>query len=232
MNTYALVNPMIVGTMKMTVNAPNSSSAAIELYNRISPYFASVQPNFIFSIQKLKGGNQVGGGNNNSYHSFRVKEVEKNGEVVFIISTYSGNVKLGNLKSSINRVQERLNSNIDLADSEKSNNNTKADKQIQNGGKNKRRHTDDDDDDDDDVYDKLLSDLDEEEDSIFPKRKGSRMNLVAPHGLNYITELAVPYLVDPIQYYWYNPIVYEVPKIVVPTFISTIMPHVVIDLGF
>lgn len=226
MNTYALVNPMIVGTMKTTVDAPNSSTAAIELYNRLSPYFSSAQSNFIFTVQKLKSDKQVGGGTGNSYHSFKVKEVEKNGEVVFVISTYSGNVKLGNLKSSIVRVQERVDKGTDLADSEKQTN-----KQPLQGGKRKHHKRDDDDDDDDDVYNSLLADLDDDEDDIFPRRNRNNINLVANTGMSYITEISVPVLVDPIQYYWYSPVVYEVQKVVLPTFIPTIVPRIVIDLG-
>lgn len=226
MNTYALVNPMIVGTMKTSVDAPNSSSAAIELYNRLSPYFATTQPNFIFTIQKLKSNKQLGGGTSNSYHSFRVKEVEQNGEVVFVISTYAGNVNLTNLKSSIDRVKERMHKGTDLADSEKQ---MKPSNLDQSGGKRKHRKFDD--DEDDDVFNDLLEELDDEESEIFPKRKTSKINLMSTSNLNYITELAVPVLVDPIQYYWYSPVVYEVPKVIIPNFISTIIPQVIIDLG-
>lgn len=206
-NTYTLVNPMIVGTMKTSVNAPSSSAAAIELYNRLSPFFASAQSNFIFTIQKVKNNKQLGGGTAGSYYSFKVKEVENNGEVVFTISNYSGNVKLGNLKNSISRVQDRVHNGIDLADSEKPK---------QQGGKHKKH-----DDEDDEDMDELLEELDEDDDKLFRKKNKTK----------YITELALPILVDPIQYYWYSPIVYEVPKIIVPSFIPTVVPRIIIDLG-
>ena len=69
-HTYALVNPLLIGTLNTTVQAQNSANAAKEIYNRISPYFSATQPNLIFTLQKLKstGGNigQRGGGNDKS----------------------------------------------------------------------------------------------------------------------------------------------------------------------
>lgn len=226
LNTYALVNPMIVGTMKTTVDAPSSSAAAVEIYNRLSPFFSNVQSNFVFTIQKLKKDNkQVGGGSDNAYTSYRVKEVEKDGEAVFVISTYSGNIKLNNLKNSINRVQERLSSGIDLVTSEQLP--TKQD-----GGKKKhlkQKHTYEEDEDDDDVFDSLMDELEKEDSNMFPKKRNNMS--VLSSGVNYITELAVPVLVDPIEVYVYNPI-YEINKIVLPSFISTVTPKFIIDFGF
>jgi hypothetical protein len=211
-STYALVNPMVVGTMKTTVEAPNSATAAVELYNRLSPYFASVQPNLIFTIQKVKEGGQLGGGNAASYQSFIVREVDKGGEVTYTIGTYTGNLKLANLKSSISRVQQRLANKTDLLDSEKA-------PSKQSGGRRKHKY-DDDDDDDEDVseFDRILDEIEESDRKIFPRKK------------SYITELALPVLIDPIQYYWYTPIIYDVPKIIVPNFISTISPRIIISL--
>ena len=47
-----------------------------------------------------------------------------------------------------------------------------------------------------------------------------------------ISSLVIPALVDPISYWTYIPTVYDIQKVIVPTFIPTItQPNVIIDLG-
>jgi hypothetical protein len=117
MNTYALVNPMIVGTMKTTVNAPNSSTAAVELYNRISPYFSTVQSNFLFTIQKIKNDKQVGGGTSNSYHSYQVTNQKNNTNINGTINGISINNKQPSNTIVKICVSDRKISNQSLIDS-------------------------------------------------------------------------------------------------------------------
>lgn len=200
-NKYTLVNPIIVGNLKMNVSAENSAIAAKEIYNMMSPYFSAVQPNLVFTLQKVsKTSEQIGGGKKNSFYHFKVKEVENNGEVVFTISSYTGKVNLKHLNKSINNVMHKISNKSDLLSSETVN---------QSGG-----------DKESDTFDKLLSELDDEEE-LFPKKKKNVVELISP--------FYIPSLLNPIDYYWYSNIYYDVPRLVVPSFIPSISPRVILD---
>jgi hypothetical protein len=201
---YTLVNPMIVGNLKMSVKAENSAIAAKEIYNMISPYFSAVQPKFVFTLQK-KAKKQEGGGKGGKkdlFYHFRVKEVLNKGEVVYTISSYSGKVNTEHLNKTIDKVMHKVKNNNDLLSSETETN------VVQQGG-----------DKDSDTFDELLAELDEE-DSLF-KRKKNKVELVSP--------FYVPTLLNPIDYYWYSNIYYDIPYVVLPSFIQTINPRIIVD---
>ena len=78
---------------------------------------------------------------------------------------------------------------------------------------------------DSDSFNKLLEELDEDEEEFeFKNKKKYKNELVLPY-------FAIPGLIDPISYYWYSNIYYDLPKMIVPSFIPTISPRIVIDLN-
>jgi hypothetical protein len=199
---YTLVNPMIVGNLKMSVKAENSAIAAKEIYTMISPYFSAVQPKFVFTLQKKAKKQEGGGSKKNLFYHFRVKEVLNKGEVVYTISSYSGKVNTEHLNKTIDKVMHKIKNNNDLLTSETESS------IVQQGG-----------DKDSDTFDELLAEL-EEEDSLF-KKKRNKVELVSP--------FYVPTLLNPIDYYWYSNIYYDIPYFVLPSFIQTINPRIIVD---
>jgi len=219
---YALVNPIVVGSLDTIVEADNSALAAKEIYNKLSPYFSNAQSSLVFTIQKLsgKGKAQLGGGNS-SYYDFKVKEVEKNnGEVVFTISTYSGKSDHKRLSKSITHVLNKLEKNKNLADSD-----SESESEMKGGAKhNDSKH------DESETFNKLLEELDEEESEILPRKKNSSfVPAVYPY---YFPSFYSPALLDPISYYWYTDIYLDAPRLYFPSFVSSIRPRLILDRNF
>ena len=244
MGKYALVNPMVIGKLNTIVEAENSSVAAKELYNTISPFFSKAQSKFVFTIQKLGGSKKEHqlGGSNAQYHDFKVREVLKGGgdEVVFTISTYSGKVNHAHLTNSIKNVLSKISKDANLSDSEDEGEapklKSKKSKKSMKGGKDKKSNYDD----GSDSFDKVLEELDEEEDNIFPKKKNSSLvtSALYPYGpgtvypYSYFPSFYIPTLVDPISYYWYNDIYLNTSRLYMPSFISSISPRVIVDRSY
>jgi len=206
---YALVNPSIIGTLDTTVEASNSAQAAKEIYNKISPFFKTAQPNLIYTIQKLKSSSaQIGGGSDKTYYNFKVKEIEKNGEVIYTISSYSGKYDIEKLNNSLSSLATRINGKMNLLDSEEP---PEPKKEMKGGVKktsksSKKSWRDEDDELDDDLND------------IFPRQKNQ-----------YLSSFVIPNLVDPISYWWYNNIYYDASRLYIPSFIGAIDPYIIID---
>jgi len=225
---YALVNPIVVGSLDTIVEADNSALAAKEIYNKLSPYFSNAQSSLVFTIQKLgtKGKEQLGGANP-SYYDFKVKEVEKaDGEVVFTISTYSGKVDHKRLGKSISNVLSKLDRKKNLADSDSESGSESVMKggakhRTKGGAKGNK-------DDESENFNKLLEELDEEESEILPKKRNS--NLIVPNVYPYyFPTFFTPALLDPISYYWYTDIYLDAPRLYFPSFVSSIRPRLILD---
>lgn len=215
-NRYILVNPHIVGSLNTTVDAPTSSVAAKEIYGRLSPYFKNAVSNLVFTIQKVKSNSsQIGGGSDKSYYSFKVKEIEQNGEVVYTISTVPGKIKIDLLNGFLNKISNKMNKNISLIDSEQFTS-------YQSGGAK--------DISDSESFNRLLEEIEDEEndEDIVPRRKNKHHNKIYT---NTISSLVIPTLIDPISYWSYIPTIYDIQRVIVPSFIPTITPNIIIDLG-
>jgi hypothetical protein len=209
-NSYTLVNPIVVGNLNTTATASNNTIAAKELYERLSKYFNKTQKSFVFTIQKTN--KQSGGGNDKKqqFYSFRVSEVETNGNVVYTIARFGGKVKYDKLQNSINKVSIRINNNIDILSSETID-------MHKTGGAKK--------DNDSEIFDEILNELDEEDEKISRKQKNKyKSEIVYPY-------FYVPTLVDPISYYWYSNI-YDVQTILIPSLAPTLSnARIVINLA-
>jgi len=223
---YALVNPIIVGSLNTIVEADNSALAAKEIYNKISPFFSNAQSKMIFTIQKLsskKNKTQLGG-SDAVYYNFKVKEVPKeNKEVVFTISTHSGKVDYSHLGNSIKHVLGKLEKKTDIDQTEDGSN-------LSGGAKNeskKERH-----DSESESFDRLLEELDDEESVMFPRNRSTKSippPYINPYVNPYFPSFFTPTLVDPISYYWYSDIYLDTPRVYFPSFIPSISPRIILD---
>jgi len=213
-NSYTLVNPIVIGNLNTTVTASNNAIAAKEIYSRLSNYFNKTQKSLIFTIQKVN--NQNGGSDHKSkpsFYSFKVSEVETNGQVIFTIARYNGKVNYDKLQSSINKVHNKASKNIDSLLTE-----TSESFSMQGGSKHKK--------DDSDSFDEILEELEDEEIQINRKNKNKyRQELVYPY-------FYIPTLIDPISYYWYVNVYDGLSKLLVPSFVPTLTnTRIMIDLG-
>ncbi len=73
-NKYLLVNPFLHGDIKPIFKAKTSIEAANEAYKSISQYFGNNNPEFIFTLQKIKGKDDIGNGNNSDFSHFKISE--------------------------------------------------------------------------------------------------------------------------------------------------------------
>lgn len=215
MPTYTLVNPIIIGNLRTTVEADNSALAARELYTRMSGYFSKAQNNLIFTIQK-------GGVSKNQFTSFKVNEVaNKDGEITYTIGKYNGNINSEKLNRTIHKINNRIkqnegNENKDTYDSNMLASDSEDGSQRQRGGKRDKHESD--------SIEKILEDLDDEEEEFaYKNKKKYKQELLIPY-------FNIPTIIDPISYYWYANIYDNLSKIIVPSFIPTISPQIVIDL--
>ena len=213
-NSYTLVNPIVIGNLNTTVSASNNAVAAKEIYTRLSNYFNKTQKSLIFTIQKVS--NQNGGnssGSKPSFYSFKVSEVESNGQVVFTIARYNGKVNYNKLQSAITKIHNKASKNIDSLLTE-----TSDSPNLVGGAKNKK--------DDSDSFDEILDELEEEEIELSRKNRNKyRQEMVFPY-------FYVPTLVDPISYYWYVNVYDGLNRLLVPSFVPTLTnTRIMIDLG-
>jgi len=77
-NTYKLVNPYIRGEFDTKLKTKNSIEAARKFYNSLSEHFNNSVPKFYFTIQK-------GGSNKGKFYHFEVEESRKGDDVNFSI---------------------------------------------------------------------------------------------------------------------------------------------------
>ena len=77
-NTYKLVNPYIRGEFETKLKTKNSVEAARKFYNSLSEHFNNSVPKFYFTIQK-------GGSSKGKFYHFEVEESRKGDDVDFSI---------------------------------------------------------------------------------------------------------------------------------------------------
>jgi hypothetical protein len=71
---FLVVNPWIHGNIKPVYSGKNQLDAANKAYEDISQYFGNNNPEFLFSLQKVKSKNDIGNGKNSDYYHFQVNE--------------------------------------------------------------------------------------------------------------------------------------------------------------
>ena len=208
-NTYNLVNPYIQGSLETSVQAKNSIEAGKLIYNNLSEHFNNNLPKFLFTIQKGHSGK-------GKYYNFKVKESKANNEINFSIDPItienesavmdSFNKKLQKFKQK--NKKDEMTGGAKKASKKGKKSSKKASKKASK--KSSKKESDEDVDD-------LFADINiDDEDS--PKMK---------------TKLVKKYVNSnllPINYFWYDPYVYRMNSVYIPTFYSYVTPYIQIDI--
>lgn len=121
---------MIGGSMKTQFKGANPLDAARKAYSGMSQYFSRDIPKFYFTIQEIKSNKtQLGGGKNDNYYSFEVKEkINDDKEVDYHIKEYKQNAgqetmklfktHIKNISNKINKTQQGGKIHYDDSDSD------------------------------------------------------------------------------------------------------------------
>lgn len=205
-NTYKLVNPYIRGEFNTKIKSKNSIDAAKKFYSSLSEHFNNSVPKFYFTIQK-------GGSSNSKFYHFEVKETRKGDEVDFSLKPF------------------------DIKNSEEANKkfveNFKSFKGRFNGGGSKRGRSK-----------SRGSKRRSKSRSKSPKRRSksrSRSNSKRRSSRNDMDidieveddfyRQAVEYVPvsQPISYLYYDPIIYDLDSVFIPTFYAYLSPFVEVN---
>ena len=218
-NTYILVNPYIQGSFEKKVKAKNSIEAGKLIYNNLSEHFNNNIPKFLFTIQKGSSGK-------GKYYNFKVKENKKENEIDFSIEPF--NIK--NEKESLKNFEKKLNDfkdkNIEGQDGgakkkakkiskkpvKKASKGKKPIKRKPVGGKKVKKEKLE--SDDDDIFHDIDSDIDDDSPDIKTKK----------------VQRYIPTSTFPIYNWWYDPYLYRLNSVYIPTFYSYVTPYIQIEL--
>ena len=217
-NTYVLVNPYIQGSFEKQIKAKNSIEAGRSLYNSLSEHFNNNVPKFLFTIQKGTSGK-------GKYYSFKVKEKKEDNEINFSIEPLTIKNEEIAYKNFQNRLSEFKEKNQEDQEggakkkksskkaSKKSSKKSKKGSKKPKGGK--KKNTKKSDSDEDLFKDIDIDELEDDSDDVNNKKMIQRY---------------VPTNSYPIYNYWYDPFVYRLNSIYIPTFYSYITPYIQIEL--
>ncbi len=207
-NTYVLVNPYIQGSFEKSIKAKNSIEAGKLLYNNLSEHFNNNIPKFLFTIQKGNSGN-------GKYYNFKVKEKKVDNEINFSIEPVTIKNEADSFKSfnvKLNEFKEKNQITQDGGAKKKTKKKgSKSGKKTSKKPKKKASKTDD----EDDLFDDIDSDI-ADDSSDFDTKTVQRY---------------VPTSTFPIYSYYYDPYVYRLNSVYIPTFYSYITPYISIQLN-
>ena len=216
-NTYIMVNPYIEGSFEKSIKAKNSIEAGKLLYTSLSEHFNNNVPKFLFTIQK-------GGSGKGKYYSFKVKEDKLNDEINFSIEPYTVKDEMNvykNIQKNITDFQNKINVKAQTGGAKKAKDSkkTKTAKKTKDTKKAKTSKKAKDSSDDSDIEDNFEFDADEDFDlDDSPKYNKKSVQRYMPNG-NY-----------PISHWYYDPYLYRLNSMYVPTFYSYVIPYVEILL--
>ena len=208
-NTYVLVNPHIEGSFKGQVKAKNSIEAARIIYNNLSEHFNNNIPKFLFTIQKGVSGK-------GKYYSFKVKEERSENEINFSLQPY--NIK--NSESAYKSMEEKINEHKEKQEEQtggakKKTTKKKATKKKASKKKATKKKASKKEDDSD--FEDMMTDDDTDFDD-------------SPKGNTKRVQRYVPNTAFPIYSWYYDPYVYRMNSVYIPTFYSYVTPYIQISL--
>lgn len=212
-NTYVLVNPHIEGSFKGKVKAKNSIEAARLIYNNLSEHFNNNIPKFLFTIQKGSSGK-------GKYYSFKVKEDRSENEINFSLQPYNIKNSDSAYKSMQEKISEHKENQLEMTGgakkkaSKKKTSKKKASKKkaSKTTKKSSKKVVDDDSD-----FEDLMTDDDTDFDD-------------SPKGNTKRVQRYVPNTAFPIYSWYYDPYVYRMNSVYIPTFYSYVTPYIQISL--
>ena len=203
-NTYVLVNPYIEGSFEKSIKAKNSIEAGKILYTSLSEHFNNNVPKFLFTIQKGTSGK-------GKYYSFKVKEEKADNEINFSIEPYTMKneaTAYKNLQKNIVEFKEKM-ANMEQEGGAKKKAAPKKKAAKKTTKKTKKVESDD----------------------IFPSDNDSDFDLDdSPKHDTKTVQRYVPNINYPIYHWWYDPYLYRMNSVFVPTFYSYVTPYVEILL--
>lgn len=215
--SYTLVNPYIVGKFDKSFDGKTPLAAADKAYNALSKYFNNNIPKFYFTLQEggqkniledtseMSDSPQIGG--SSKFHHFVVKEKKEGNDANYTISEYNiSNTKhLNTFAGKLNNFRLKQSGGLrDLDDSSSSMSDSDSSSSLSDLKGGKHHGLDDSSSSSSDSW------LEDEDDHLYKKK----------------------FKLAPISYWWYDPQVYFLKKIYIPTFVSTITPYVQLDLFF
>lgn len=196
MNTYKLVNPVILGQMNTEYRSENAVVAAQQFWNDLSTHISGNVPHFYFSLQQ-QGGNKkvthfkvsekVG---NNKIASFSIDEFKPKLSEKALNEYLDVSTKFQ--KKTMNIIEKQVGGADDKKDEKKD-----EKKEISKPRRNRYDEKDSSSD---------CSDSDYDCKDYFDFRRYRR-------------------LTQPISYWWYNPYMYRVKSVFTPTFVAPIVPY-------
>ena len=206
-NTYVLVNPHIEGSFDKEIKAKNSIEAAKLIYNNLSEHFNNNIPKFLFTIQKGTSGK-------GKYYSFKVKEERSENEINFSIRPY--NIK--NSLSAYKNMEEKINEFKEVEEqkggAKKKATKKKTTKKKTTKKKTTKRKSKEDSESD---FEEFMTDDDTDFDDS-PKTNKKRVQRYVPNNA------------FPIYSWYYDPYVYRMNSVYIPTFYSYVTPYIQISL--
>lgn len=198
-NTYVLVNPYIQGNLETKVKAKNSIEAGKMIYNNLSEHFSNNLPKFLFTIQKGSSGD-------GKHYNFKVKEKKEGNEINFSIEPFTINNEAAALDSFKKKLTNfKKKHDIQKGGAPKKGSKKKSKKPSKKTSKKTSKKVED-----DDIFDDLEEDDSPETDSKLVKK--------------YVPSSSLP-----INYFWYDPYVYKLNSMYIPTFYSYVTPYIQID---
>jgi len=207
-NNYNLINPYIQGNFNTAVKAKNSYEAANSFYSELSKTFNNSVPSFNFSIQKGVLGN------GKIYH-FNVKELrsnKNNNQVNYSLKALNINNEkiLNKFKENLNDFKDKFGQ-AEQAGGKKHKKKQKKNKKSKHDDSDKKSESSDSESSDssDTISESIL-----DTDNIYKRIK------------SYTPEH------KEIYYWWYDPYVYNLNSIYIPTFYSYITPYIEISLPY
>ena len=210
-NTYVLVNPHIEGSFNKEIKAKNSIEAARSIYNNLSEHFNNNVPKFLFTIQKGTSGK-------GKYYSFKVKEERSSNEINFSLQPYNIKNSESAYKSMEEKIEEHKQKHGDeqTGGAKKKATKKAAKKTSKKGSKAKKSSKKSKVIDDSDFEDFMTDDDTDFDDS--PKGNTKRVQRYVPN-----TSL-------PIYSWYYDPYVYRMNSVYIPTFYSYVTPYIQVSL--
>jgi hypothetical protein len=217
-NTYKLVNPYIRGEFETKVKTKNSVEAARSFYNGLSEHFNNSVPKFYFTIQK-------GGSSKGKFFHFEVEESRKGDDVNFSIRP----LELDNLEktnelfiSNFKNFKGRFNARRGSRKGSRKSSRRGSRKSSRKGSRKVSRKSS-----------RKASKKASEKTSEKTSRKVSRSEIsdrfeddfeeddFYRNALEY-----VPVASQPISYLYYDPLIYNLDSVFLPTFYAYLSPYV------
>jgi len=210
-----------MGNMKKTFDGKTPLEAADKAYKSISKYFNNDVPRFYFTLQEgavnMEDSEPVMMGGSNKLHHFVVKEKKEGKDASYNISEFSpkNNDHLAKFVSKLNDFKTKQSGGLRGMDDSNSSPSDSSDSNPKDSS----------------------SDLDELNFTGGGKKWNNSSSSSSSESSDWMDDgedfyHRKTYKLAPISYWWYDPQVYFLKKIYIPTFVSTVTPYVQLELYF